>query len=151
MTDKWKLVPIEPTEQMIDAYLKTGLAQTFYHDAYKAMLNAAPSPEQAKQEPVYQVGVGYGSTTTWYDKSKQEYDEITIVERVQKRVLYTSPQVQADLQDAELTADMKKVLLFAHSQIADFDKSDCKDHSLKLSAIDASLRWLLNQRLKAKG
>jgi hypothetical protein len=88
----WQLVPIEPTKQMIDAYLKTGLAQTFYHDAYKAMLNAAPSPEQAKQEPVYQVQV---TVELWNDVSKELYDNWRIPD--QCRILYKSPPNQAAL------------------------------------------------------
>jgi len=52
MTDKWKLVPIEPTDEMIEAYLKSGYAQCFFLDAYKAMLNAAPTPPNTITIPV---------------------------------------------------------------------------------------------------
>jgi hypothetical protein len=107
MTDKWKLVPIEPTEQMIDAYLKTGLAQTFYHDAYKAMLNAAPSPEQASQEPVYQIKV---SEHIWEDVEAENVNEIA--KHVEVRTLYTSPpnlQAKLDKANAEI-ARLRKAL-----------------------------------------
>lgn len=45
---KWKLVPVEPTEEMGDAGIaawKAGRTTgTYVEDCYKAMLKAAPKP-----------------------------------------------------------------------------------------------------------
>jgi len=46
---KWKLVPVEPTEEMIKA---GDLSDTFAHDAYVDMLAAAPSPPDELVEQV---------------------------------------------------------------------------------------------------
>ena len=67
----------------------------YIHDDYlhvvDEQINTIPKVES---EPVYQVGVGYGSLANWCDKSKQGYDETTTIDRVRKRILYTTPQDQ---------------------------------------------------------
>ena len=52
----WKLVPVNPTEEMLDAYyvaLLAGKAIRGRLDIYRAMLAAAPQPPVVEQEPVY--------------------------------------------------------------------------------------------------
>ena len=52
----WKLVPVEPTPEMIRA---AEFDRTYYGsvhaNSYRAMLNAAPQPAQPQQEPVAEV------------------------------------------------------------------------------------------------
>ena len=59
MSTEWKLVPMHPTEEMIQATLDTGLyhdgeeaARAVLIDEYKAMVKAAPPAPQAASEPV---------------------------------------------------------------------------------------------------
>lgn len=59
MAIEWKLVPMHPTEEMIQATLDTGLyhdgeeaARAVLIDEYKAMVKAAPPAPQAASEPV---------------------------------------------------------------------------------------------------
>ena len=42
--DGWKLVPIEPTQDMVDAHID-GMHLAGFSRAYRAMLSAAPKPE----------------------------------------------------------------------------------------------------------
>lgn len=44
--DGWKLVPIEPTEKMIDVDALSMFAQESIQETYKAMLSLAPKPEE---------------------------------------------------------------------------------------------------------
>ena len=47
---KWKLVPVEPTPEMIDAWNNDD-SDDFRH-AYKAMLEAAPQPQKLSDERI---------------------------------------------------------------------------------------------------
>ena len=42
--DGWKLVPIEPTQEMVDAHM-SGMQSAGFSRAYRDMLAAAPKPE----------------------------------------------------------------------------------------------------------
>lgn len=42
--DGWKLVPIEPTQEMVDAHI-SGMQSAGFSRAYRDMLAAAPKPE----------------------------------------------------------------------------------------------------------
>jgi hypothetical protein len=49
---KWRLVPVEPTEEMFDCWIEWGGKQMNYHEAigrfnvgWKRILNAAPAPD----------------------------------------------------------------------------------------------------------
>ena len=52
--DGWKLVPIEPTESMMDAYRYAFTSKDRFDGAnvYKAMLTAAPAPQDSQMENI---------------------------------------------------------------------------------------------------
>ncbi|HIC9437318.1 TPA: hypothetical protein ACW96C_004550 [Yersinia enterocolitica] len=45
---KWKLVPIEPTQNMVDAHI-SGMQLAGFSRAYRDMLAAAPEPQNQQQ------------------------------------------------------------------------------------------------------
>lgn len=51
---KWKLVPVEPTPGMIDAWNNDD-SDEFRH-AYRAMLEAAPQPPKLSDERILSIG-----------------------------------------------------------------------------------------------
>ena len=55
---KWKLVPVEPTEAMIDAWNNDD-SDEFRH-AYTAMLAAAPKPEPLSDERIREIWIEHG-------------------------------------------------------------------------------------------
>ncbi|EMW3576784.1 DUF551 domain-containing protein, partial [Yersinia enterocolitica] len=48
MPDGWKLVPIEPTQNMVDAHI-SGMQLAGFSRAYRDMLAAAPEPQKQQQ------------------------------------------------------------------------------------------------------
>ncbi|HDL8120395.1 TPA: DUF551 domain-containing protein [Yersinia enterocolitica] len=48
MPDGWKLVPIEPTQSMVDAHI-SGMQLAGFSRAYRDMLAAAPEPQNQQQ------------------------------------------------------------------------------------------------------
>jgi hypothetical protein len=50
---KWKLVPVEPTPEMIDAWNNDD-SDEFRH-AYRAMLEAAPQPPKLSNERIWEI------------------------------------------------------------------------------------------------
>jgi hypothetical protein len=83
----WKLVPVEPTEDMM--YELTGSDNwNVASRLWQAALAAAPAPPAQEDEPVYQINIG---PDKWWDVDKGAFDQITI-NAPPKRVLYTHPQ-----------------------------------------------------------
>lgn len=108
----WKLVPVEPTDEMITAGISKGDAE-FYGDAlvraevrsdYQVMLTAAPAFVQAA-EPVaiYQILTEEGA---WLDVPQRIYEK-TKSDPTLTRVVYAAPQppAQAVLRDDHVCHD----------------------------------------------
>lgn len=84
----WKLVPIEPTREMIRAGAFAG-TDTFNAppaDAYVAMLAAAPTPTAQEGEPVYQVLRKEG--WDWDTVSGDEYKRLQELKMHGRRILH---------------------------------------------------------------
>ena len=52
--EKWRVVPVEPTDEMLDAAGSIAFAEEIKAD-YSAMIAAAPQPEPVESEPVAKV------------------------------------------------------------------------------------------------
>jgi hypothetical protein len=92
--DGWKLVPVEPTEEMcsVDFECDDSIGVDSARICYKAMLSAAPSQQAPVQgEPAehqYQ-----GTDGRWYSFIDQRHYDNTVADgRWPIRALYTTPQ-----------------------------------------------------------
>lgn len=96
--DGYKLVPIEPTEEMkVEGrdYLPAtpgGVSPKTAGNVYEAMINAAPQPPNQLNttpvgEAVYQVLYAHEIGATFEDTDKDTYDK----HKGKKRILFTAP------------------------------------------------------------
>ena len=60
---KWKLVPVEPTPEMIDAWNNDD-SDEFRH-AYHVMIEAAPQPEPLSNERIADLFAEYSGQYNW--------------------------------------------------------------------------------------
>ena len=79
---KWKLVPVEPTPEMIDAWNNDD-SDEFRH-AYRAMLEAAPQPPRLSDERILEIGAmakaQWNAAADQYNQWRElDSDEITIL------------------------------------------------------------------------
>jgi len=84
----WKLVPTEPTEEMLKAIRDAGYDgnELAIRADYKAMLAAAPQPPS---EPIYEVWNRTDYPSHWETVDKDEYDREKNPE--DKRIIYEHP------------------------------------------------------------
>ena len=50
-TDKWRVVPVDPTDEIVDVIWDIGANDHAATNAWKKLLSAAPEPEQQSVEP----------------------------------------------------------------------------------------------------
>lgn len=51
----WKLVPVKPTQKMYLAALSREKGDDLYGGVYKAMIDAAPSPDTDTEQPLHEI------------------------------------------------------------------------------------------------
>lgn len=98
---EWKLVPVEPTEEMKRAYNKAcgvEAAKWFIKDAYAELLSAAPTPP--KVEPIIPYVCQYFDDGAWHDCSGSDQCHYAD-DGYETRTLYTSPPFSKASWDAE--------------------------------------------------
>lgn len=61
VSDGWKLVPIEPTQNMVDAHI-SGMQLAGFSRAYRDMLAAAPEPQNQQQNIPENIPQGWTSS-----------------------------------------------------------------------------------------
>ena len=85
---KWKLVPVEPTPEMVDAaWDSKGADYVYIHsasDAYSAMLEAAPMPPALTDKRIMEVARSQSCPNTggfWFEGKSELIDMVRAIER----------------------------------------------------------------------
>jgi hypothetical protein len=79
---KWKLVPVEPTPEMIDAWNNDD-SDEFRH-AYHVMLEAAPQPPKLSDDVIYDL---IGEYDILYGSSDRENQVMRFARAIEREIL----------------------------------------------------------------
>lgn len=116
----WKLVPIEPTKEIIDAW-ENATWEPYPADTndetanwivgranYKAMISAAPTPLAQKDEPVYLTREP--ETAGWHEITQIDAEGYYARQNWPIRKLYTRPQSDEMRRAAEKMANLESYI-----------------------------------------
>ena len=83
---KWKLVPVEPTPEMVDAWNNDD-SDEFRH-AYAAMLEAAPPPPKLSDERILEIATRFqdGGDFGW-DTNMCEREQLGFARAIEREIL----------------------------------------------------------------
>ena len=119
----WKLVPVEPTRDMLTAWIKAVVVSNTTAPAlYRAMLTAAPQPPVVEQVPVaWAIFVDSGNARMW-STFQPHIQKFADAEGLSVTPLYTHPQPRQPLTEEQIGEIGSKCEKFAKDGSEWFDR-----------------------------